>query len=240
MPKSAWTERRLERLFALYNRRFWQGALATPHIRITKMEDCLGRWNPRQRKIDIDIDAITSDRGIRATLLHEMAHQAAGAGAGHGSKFWAQIERLLRQKAPITIGFPEAPGVGRILEDTVPKRFPLARRKMNRVNAKAQRQLEKMWQALGDENKVINMEDQDIIAEFGDNQSAAFVPWQTVLCNIGAQYGLLNVDGKPKNKWAARIIKEGQKAHRRVRREHLESERFQKQMRERLNKEGAA
>lgn len=55
-----------------------------------------------------------SDREIRSTMLHEMGHLAANDAAGpdHGSKFLAQIESLLRQKAPLTIGFPEAPQVG--------------------------------------------------------------------------------------------------------------------------------
>jgi hypothetical protein len=230
MPKSIWTERRLERLFARYNHRFWQGRLTTARISITKLDDCQGKWDPRQREIRIDIDTHTSDRCVRSTLLHEMCHQAA-PGGGHGSKFWVQLERLLRQKAPITVGFPEASHLGPLREDVVPKRFPLARRKMDRAAREAQRERDKFfreYEATHGKVDVINMEDQDIIAEFGDNQRAAFVPWLTILCDIGTQYGLLNVDGKPKNKWASRIIEEGQKAHRRVRREHLESERFQK------------
>jgi hypothetical protein len=242
--KSVWTERRLERLYARYNRRFWQGRLTTPRIRITNVEDgAIGEWVLRQREIRIDVDAHTSDRGIRHTLLHEMCHQAASPGGGHGSKFWTQIERLLRQKAPITIGFPEASHLGPLREDVVPKRFPLARRKMERAARKAERGRAKFfrdYEATHGKRDVIHMDNQDLIAEFGDEQNAALHPWSTVLLNIGAENGLIDIDGKPKNKWAARIIEEGRKAHRRVRREHLECERFQKQMLERLKKEGVA
>jgi hypothetical protein len=111
--KSLWTEQRLVYLFVRYNRRFWRGRLPKVRVCAVALEGSLGEWDTEEREIRIDVRH-QSDREIRSTMLHEMAHLAANATAGHdhGSKFWAQIERLLRQKAPITIGFPEAPQVG--------------------------------------------------------------------------------------------------------------------------------
>src|SRR5579864_3548090 len=106
---SEWTEQRLQRLYARYNCRFWAGRLRAVRVRISDLADCYGEWDVEQQQIRIDIERhANNDREIRSTLLHEMAHVAAGP--WHKSKFWLQIERLLRQRAPITVGFPEAGG----------------------------------------------------------------------------------------------------------------------------------
>lgn len=72
-----------------------------------------------------------------------MCHVAAGS--GHDSEFFAEIERLLRQKAPITLGFPETDGL-QIVKNAVPRRFPLARRQLNRVHKREQRKSEMLAQ----------------------------------------------------------------------------------------------
>jgi hypothetical protein len=69
------------------------------------------------------------------------------------------------------------------------------------------------------------VEDKDIIEKFGDYQ-AADVPWRVALRMVGYEEGLLDVDCKPKNKWAANIVKQGRRV--RSRREILEVNRYQK------------
>jgi len=79
-------------------------------IGISPLENCYGHCFIEQREIRIDIDRHDgNDREIRSTLLHEMCHVAAGP--HHNSRFFLEIERLLRQKAPITLSFSETDGL---------------------------------------------------------------------------------------------------------------------------------
>ena len=137
---SNWTEPRLQRLFVRYNRRFWHGRLRGVRVCISPLERCYGQWVYKHREIRIDIDLHKgNDREIRSTPLYEMCHVAAGP--GHNSKFWLEIERLLGRRAPINVGFPETDGL-QIVENAIPKRFPLARHQLNRVHRQQQRKLE--------------------------------------------------------------------------------------------------
>src|SRR5882757_8372543 len=120
--KTKWTEGRLQHLFGHYNKTYWRGKLPQYAVRTRKLDDCVGICDYKSGEIVLDIDEHHSDRGIRATLLHEMTHVAAGINSGpngHGYKFWAQTEKLLRQGAPIEVGMSEAPGL-RILAGVVP------------------------------------------------------------------------------------------------------------------------
>jgi predicted SprT family Zn-dependent metalloprotease len=105
----------------------------------------MGRFDPRTHTIKIDVARHRSDRELRSTLLHEMCHVAAHrkGGRGHDVKFFEQLEQLLRKKAPITIEDPEA-GKARVQSELVPARFPLLKRKMDRIAAKEQNR----WNAL--------------------------------------------------------------------------------------------
>jgi hypothetical protein len=91
--KTAWTVKRLERLYARYNWHFWQGRLPHIPVRIAQMKDELGLYKglyePNPQRITLDIRKHKNDREIRSTLLHEIAHAAAGERASevHGSKF---------------------------------------------------------------------------------------------------------------------------------------------------------
>jgi len=113
-----WGEKRLQRLFERYNRKHWRGRL--PHYRIVPTAlECLGQCHHRKRIIEIDPNRHESDRRVRATLLHEMAH-AAAPGRGQGLEFFAEMERLLRRGALVTIETGDLGGV-RILDDIVPR-----------------------------------------------------------------------------------------------------------------------
>ena len=218
-----WTEPRLQLLFTRYNRRFWRGLLPTARVRIAELVDCYREWDEERSEISIDIKRHPNDREVRSTLLHEMVHVVAGE--GHGSKFWFQIERLLGQKAPVTISFPETGGL-KILKDAVPGRFPLARRALNAAHERQQRELEKAartYRESGFDDEI--MTDKDVASEFGECDAAA-LPWKRALWIVGSNFGLLNVDGRPKNRWAANTIEKGRKIHRQARREVLETRRI--------------
>jgi hypothetical protein len=225
IAKQTWTELRLQRLFAYYNRRFWRGRLPTIHIRIRELMDALGRIEWEQREILIKVNAHKNDREIRATLLHEMAHLGTRRKLGHGSEFWAQIEHLLRQRAPVTVGDAETPDV-RILQNVVPARFPLARRAVNRSEKKRAREIEKLARKHKLPTQTIT--DADIATQFYD--AAAEVTWRDALSIIGLEMGLLNVDGKPKDRWAAAVIAKGRRAHARGRRDHLSWTKAQREL----------
>jgi|ERR1700678_2560676 SprT-like family len=94
------------------------------------MPEVMGLCEWKRKVITIDVERHKSDREVRSTLLHEMAHAAASirGSRGHDPKFFAQLEKLLRLRAPIAIDTPEAGGV-RILANLVPSRFPLLKRK---------------------------------------------------------------------------------------------------------------
>lgn len=53
--------------------------------------------------------------------------------------------------------------------------------------------------------------------------------WRKALVTVGDENALLDVDGKPKNRWAAAIIAKGRTAHARRRREVLYDKRQQRQ-----------
>jgi hypothetical protein len=198
---SNWTESRLQRLFVRYNRRFWHGRLRGVRFCISPLERCYGEWLLKQREIRIDIDRHEgNDREIRSTLLHEMCHVAAGP--DHNSKFWAEIERLLCRRAPIAVGFPETDGL-QIVENAVPRRFLLARRLLNKVHRQQQRKLEAEARNSGRED--LTLTEEDLLQEFADSDVAS-LRWKRALRLVGSKYGLLDIDGKPKDKRSARII----------------------------------
>jgi SprT-like family len=128
-----WGEKRLQCLFERYNRKHWRGRLPQYRVVPTAL-DCLGQCRHQKRIIEIDPNRHESDRRVRATLLHEMAH-AAAPGRGHGLKFFAEMERLLRRGALVTIETEDLGGV-RILDDIVPRRFTLLRKKVQRLEAR--------------------------------------------------------------------------------------------------------
>ncbi len=110
--KTTWTQARLQRLFERYDRRYWRGKLSRVYaVEIADLSKNrhLGICYRKTRKIVLDITAHSKDREIRATLLHEMAHAADKSKSrhDHGDGFLAQIEYLLRKRAPITLQMPE-------------------------------------------------------------------------------------------------------------------------------------
>lgn len=228
--KTAWAETRLQRLYQRYNRRYWNGKLPRYSVEIRKPE-AQWRWvgfcDSKQRTILIDISAHESDQAVRGSLLHEMAHAAVGEKEriAHGYRFWGELERLLRLRAPISVGLPEAPA-HQVLVGIVPKRFPLARRAMEKLEVRRQRKLDR--KVARDNLPVHEISDEEIVLELSEPQEAAAQTWTTMLWSTGARYGLIDVGGRPMSRWADRILKKAKKAHRRERRDFLEGEKLQR------------
>lgn len=74
--KTNWTQVRMERLFARYNRRYWDGRLPSYAVAPERLDGCVGLCDSKARKITVDVDAHRSDAEVRSTVLHEMAHVA--------------------------------------------------------------------------------------------------------------------------------------------------------------------
>jgi hypothetical protein len=176
----------------------------------------LGLRDRRRRTIWINVQAHASDREVRSTVLHEMAH-AATKSRGHDIRFFAQVEKLLQRGAPIGVGAPEA-GRAQILKDIVPARFPLLKRRMERAEAQRSRELER-WV----ERKKIPSEeltDDGIIREFEDAASDG-LSWKKALLAIGPMYGLTDESGRPTHRLARCLLATARKAHARARRDTL-------------------
>src|SRR4029077_6822002 len=142
---------------------------------------------------------------------------------GHDAKFFAQLEWLLRKKAPITISNPEA-GAANILRDIVPARFALLKRKMDRLEARRRKPIDRLFQ----DKKItpITITDQDIIGEFED--AASEMRWKEALLYVGLYNGLVDEGGRPVNQRARRLVARGRKAHSRARRMWNPDRRFEK------------
>jgi predicted SprT family Zn-dependent metalloprotease len=156
---------RLRRLFERYNRLYWQQKL--PHCRViaARLQKSVGRFDPRNRTIKIDVAKHRSDRELRSTLLHEMCHVAAhrAGSRGHDAKFFEQMEQLLRKSAPVTINNPEA-AAAHIFRDIIPSRFPLLKHHIERVEARRRRAVEQTIRAAKSTPGIIR--DEQIIRDF--------------------------------------------------------------------------
>jgi SprT-like family len=221
--RTLWSNERLRLLFERYNRIYWRGKLCGYRVVLADLSEkrAIGYCYRREKRIEIDPNQHTSDRELRATLLHEMAHAAARE-PGHGVRFFAQMERLIRLGAPVTVRSPEA-GLAQILANIVPKRFPLVREKMEHAeNLRARRII--AWQKAHPNVHTENITSEMIVRDFGDAE-ACTLTWKWALVAIGLQYGLTDDSGRPVNAWARNVIRRARKAHRTARREHLQYER---------------
>jgi hypothetical protein len=98
-----WPRERLIQLFQNYNRCYWGGRLPQCTLECARLFDEGVEFYglaARRRLILIDPVLHRNDTDIRETLLHEMVHVAVGG--GHGTRFLYEIERLMREGAPIS------------------------------------------------------------------------------------------------------------------------------------------
>jgi hypothetical protein len=166
-----------------------------------------------------------TDRDLRGTLLHEMAH-AASPWAGHTVPFFAQMERLIKRGAPVTISFAEA-GAAKAYGELVPKRFRLLRAKMQRVEAKRGREVA-AWQEAHPKIATEYVEDEHIVMRFTD--AASCLTWNKALVSVGLENGMTDESGRPLNAWARRVIAKGRAAHGRARRDYLGYEKRRREL----------
>jgi hypothetical protein len=93
------TDRRLQRLFAGYNRKYFSGVLSRWSARFSDDHPGLYGYCDRKHKhVEIRLSAHCSDRAVRATLVHEMAHAATSN--VHGPRWRREMERLRAWGAP--------------------------------------------------------------------------------------------------------------------------------------------
>lgn len=225
MKKLHWTAERLQRLYDRYNRLYFRGRLS--HYRITAAplpEHIMGLCEWSKRKLTIDLDKHTSDRELRGTVLHEMGHAAAEKGEhGHGIHFFAEVEKLLRQGAPITVNTPEG-GQVEVLANLVPKRFSFLKRKMDRIEARRAKCINDMVKAKGISTRDVTEE--EIVERFRDVDGGASLPWLAAVRAVGLEFALTDETGRPLTAFSRRMIAKGRKVHARARRDYLEDQRL--------------
>jgi hypothetical protein len=94
-----WTDQRLQRLFARYNRKYFTGVLADWSARFSDDHPgAYGFCDTKRKRIEIRFWTHSSDHAIRATLVHEMAHAATTP--QHGPRWRREMERLRTLGAP--------------------------------------------------------------------------------------------------------------------------------------------
>jgi hypothetical protein len=217
-----WHDARLQRLFERYNRLYWRGRLVRHRVIVSAIEGpAQGQWTPRKHLIQIDLDKHRSDREVRSTLLHEMAHAAARS-QGHDVGFFAQVERLLRSGAPIAAGAPEAGNFVWRVANIVPRRFPLLRARMERAAREHAKFLESFIAKRSHSVRRVTRE--EILAKFGDPEVAEET-WQIARRFVGVRYALTDEAGRALSPSAGRLLALAQKVHRRARRSLLEEKR---------------
>ena len=216
---SAWSETRLQDIFAHYNRKYWQGRLPAYRLVVATMPEAMGLCESRSKLITLDVERHKSDREVRSTVLHEMAHAAAFArgSRGHDPKFFAQVEKSLRLRAPIAIDTPEAGGV-RILANLVPSRFPPLKRKIDQLEARRSMALEKLIAERNLHARLIT--DDGILREFED--AALELTWKEAVIALGLEHGLVDEAGRPLTRRSRRVLDEAKRRHARARREYLQ------------------
>jgi len=216
-----WTQRRLENLFQKYNKLYFNNSLKHWGVAIGQPEpEAVGLCDYEHKQLVVATDKQT-DAESRATLLHEMAHAAAKT-AGHGYKFWEQIEKLLKKSAPITLGFPEAPN-NRTFVDIVPKRFRFCRKELEKLESARESKVHKETKNKGLQTQVIR--DEEIILAFSEAfYDQPFASEEEIVSAVAQRFDLFDVEGKPKNRWAANIIRDGKNHYRQAKRDFHQEE----------------
>jgi hypothetical protein len=190
--------------------------------------ECLGICEYKEQRICINIEKHKSDAEVRSTLLHEMCHAGSPnpnwheEDADHGSSFWCQIESLLRQRAPIKVDSGELAGRW-ASPDVIPKRFPLSRKAIAKIEEKNNRLFLEMEKERELKIPCQEIDEEAIAFEFAD--AAYQFTWKNALRTIGRDYGLLNTDGKPTSEFSKRAIEAGRKKFAEARKLYLMTQR---------------
>lgn len=190
MPTSLWTETRVARLFERYRCRYWPASrrLLKFHVQASSLGGFLGRCEIKDHVLLIDVSRHSSDRAVRATLLHEMVH--AVVGGCHNASFWMQLEYLLKCGAPITVGFPELGERGEHL-CIIPSRFRRCRRMFRFVYKRRQREISRMLVTGPDHvytYKTLEVECED--------QAINGASWRVIWAHHARLWGFVDLDDR--------------------------------------------
>lgn len=182
---SEWSDERLNALFLTYRDRYWPGRLRGYRVSAIAIDSAHGECDTASKSIWIDISRHTSDYEVRSTLLHEMAHAAAGRRSrGHDSRFFTELEHLLRSGARLSIDLAENENRPDI--SSVPDRFPLSKKALTPAYARRRRSI------VGSRDGQRDIGD-EVITAF-ENLGANGVTWTRTLLYAGHEFGLLDVD----------------------------------------------
>lgn len=193
-------------------------------IQELKAQECLGLCLRARKKILVDTEAHLSDREIRETLLHEMAHAADRSKSrfSHGYGFFAQLEHLLRHRAPIGLKMTEMPG-HRFPLSAVPRRFRLCYKAAVRLEKRRMAELGPKLRG----KRVYTVSDEYILHQFED--AALELSWNQAKRAIGFEWGMIDVEGQPASAWARGVLERAKRWHDQVRRDYLAQKKMWKQ-----------
>ena len=197
-----------------YRRKYWPESrrLRRYRILVARLDGYWGQIEPEERVLRIDISKHPSDRRVRATVLHEMIHAAVGV--GHGVRFWAELERLLKLRAPIRVGFPEMGEQSRHL-CVIPKRFRRCRALFRPVYLRQQREIQRL--------PSYTMTPEAMASECED-AALNGLTWRDVWRQQARLYGFVDMDGKLLP-FAERYRVACRRGYRRGRQDFLDTER---------------
>jgi len=202
MKKPAWTNHRLERAYAHYNRRFWKGKLPVfsviagppPH-----QEDLLGLCEWKRRRIYINVAAHETDRAVRATLLHEMhmsalvRNFASRTGTGSLPRWNASCEPVLPSRSRI-----QRCRMCVFIRWQCPVAFLCAERRLSVCKG--------AWSERSPRTQPVHrITDEEILSNFED-AAVAGLSWKGAKMAVGQYNGLLDVEARPVNAWARHVL----------------------------------
>jgi len=194
-----WTERRLQRLYQRYNRRYWRGELCSFKVEIEACRRSRGFTHHLTRRIVVDVDGPWLDDDIRLTLLHEMVHVAVPDSPSHGLGFWLEVDRLLQKGAPAELVLPISPWFRAILgTQASPTQLYYCKRAVRKVEA-ARKRL-RQWEEQSD----LEGKHRKIIAQF--RTLAPEATWTRALARIGQRTDLVDEYGKPRGGPKAKVL----------------------------------
>lgn len=184
---SEWSDERLNALFRTYRDRYWPGRLRGYRVSVRTLDSAHGQCDTASKSIWIDVARHTTDYEVRSTLMHEMAHAAAGPRSrGHDSRFFAELEHLIRSGARLSIDLAENENRPDI--SSVPDRFPLSKKTLTRAYTRLRRSI------AGSPDEQIDASE-ELINAF-ENLGADGITWRKALRLAGHQFGLLDVDDR--------------------------------------------
>jgi hypothetical protein len=197
----------LAKLFDDLNKAYWRGRLPLFVVETARFTDpvCVGECRFSERKIRLDVSCLKDGDWTRSTLLHEMIHLAVGPRQpAHGTKFFAELERLLRKGAPIFVGPGEHEGRPLTI---VPMRFRLCREKLRVAYRDADL----------DHDRLKGTELEEAVVENATFMGENGVPWPATLRAIGSEFATLDLNGRPLRRMR-RLIQRAPRAHRKANR----------------------